>query len=117
MLDNVIKFPQTNLETVEVDYEDKVHQHSLDYAYRVINNFHDDFHKETGDCIYVDEDYTSMVLLFAEVISGMYMKSQGFDHPTHEIADSLHELVEKTVDDFDKKDYDNPLDTNDNKDE
>jgi hypothetical protein len=98
MTNNVIKFPQKKSETVDIEDVDDIHKYSLEFAYSVIDDIHDVFHEETGDCIFVDDDYTSLVILLAEVLSGMYLLSQGIDHPTQEIADDLFAHVKEEID-------------------
>jgi hypothetical protein len=103
---NVIKFPKRKPETIEIPEDLALHKYSLEFAYEVIDNIHDTFHEETGDCIFVDDDYTAMVLFLAETISGMYLMSQGVDHPMQEIATDLFGDVEIDVDIPSEMDYD-----------
>ena len=102
MTDNVIKFPNKLEEKVEVITDElDLHRQSLSFAYEAIDNIHDMLHEETGDCIYTDDDYTSITIFIAEVISGMFLMSHGVEHPMQEIADDLF----NDVDISDEMDY------------
>ena len=99
MVDNIVKFP-TKLETT-VEVTDGCHDDSVDFAYTVIEELHDMMHNETGDCIFTDEDYHPLNSMMAEVVSAIYLMSQGINHPMQEIAINLLENVDIT----DKADY------------
>lgn len=87
---NVIKFP-TNKKTeiVEIQEEEFVHKKSLEFAYEIIDYLHDQMYEETGDCIFDDDDYVPLIICTAEVISALFLHSQGHEHPFQEIAHDL----------------------------
>jgi hypothetical protein len=113
MTNNVIKFPQKKTETIDIPEDIDLHKYSIEFAYEVIDNIHDMFHEETGDCIFVDDDYTAMTIFLAETISGMYLLSQGVDHPMQEIANDLFGDIEIDVDIPSETDYNEPVDETD----
>jgi hypothetical protein len=89
MTNNVIKFPNKKLETIENKQELTLNQESIEFAYEIADVLHDVLHERTGDCIFTDDDYTPLVICVTEVISAIYMMSQGHDHPFQEIAQEL----------------------------
>jgi len=104
--DNVIKFqPRENtVKTVEISSEEKLNAKSLEFSYDVLDIIHDMIHEQTGDCIFTDDDYKSITICTAEVVSAIYLMSQGLDHPFHEISKTLF----NDVDIDNKVDYDIP---------
>lgn len=94
MNNNVIKFPNKRVETVEISDEESINKKSLEFAYEMIDYIHDGIHEETGDCIFTDDEYMPIVICMAEVISAAYLMSQGHDHPFQEIAHDLFSDVD-----------------------
>jgi hypothetical protein len=110
MTDNVVKFPDKNTETVDILEEKDLHTRSLDFAYNIIHQLHDDLHEETGDCVFTDEEYNPLVFLLAETLSAIYFMSNGADHVMQEIAEDLFGDV--MVDNDDEMGYSEPNDDN-----
>ena len=113
MSNNIIKFPAKKAETVDIQGELTLNKRALEFAYEMIDYIHDGIHEETGDCIFTDDEYMSIVICMAEVISAAYLLSQGHDHPFQEIA---HDLF-SDVDIPDEMEYDEATNINEAPDE
>ena len=104
MTDNVIKFPRRKEETVKVVDTMTLEETGNRIAGDLMNVVHDFFHDETGECIYTDEEYLPLVICLGEVLTAMYMFSQGDDsHPFYEIANDI--FGDSSVDKSDELDY------------
>lgn len=108
MTDNIVKFP-AKVEHIEQEDNEKLHDIAIDFANVAVEELHHMMHDETGDCIFTDEEYHPLNFMFAEVVSAMYLMSQGVDHPMQEIAETLFGDVDIT----DESDY-NETNENDN---
>ena len=89
MKNNVIAFPQRNEEIVDIKSAEEVEIDANDFANEIVNFIHDELHEKTGECIFTDEEYRSITICVGEVITALYMQSQGHDHPFLEIADEI----------------------------
>jgi hypothetical protein len=104
--DNIIKFPNKPTEEVKVITDEiELQKQSLSFAYEVIDNIHDMLHEETGSCIYTDEEFMPITIFAAEVISAMWLMTQGVnEHPMQDIANDLFGDID--VDNSQDLDYD-----------
>lgn len=115
MTNNVIKFPKKRTETIEIEDANVLNRKALDFAYEMLDYIHDRVHEKTGDCIFTDDEYTPIVICTAEVISAMYLQSQGVGHSFQEIAQELFGDVDIDVE-FDYSEHMN-IDEQPNEDE
>lgn len=104
MTDNVIKFPRRKEETVEVVDTMTLEETGNHIAGDLMDVVHDFFHDETGECIYTDEEYLPLVICLGEVLTAMYMFSQGDDsHPFYGVAQEI--FGDSPVDNSEKESY------------
>jgi len=92
MTNNVITFPSRKEETVEtIEFKDEMasEEEANDFANEIIEIIHAALYEKTGECMFTDEDYTPITICLSEVIAGLYMLSQGHDHPFLEIASEI----------------------------
>lgn len=89
MTSNVITFPDRKVETVEIKSEIVAGEEANDFANEIIEIIHNALHEKTGECIFTDEDYKPITICLGEVIAGLYMLSQGHNHPFQEIATEI----------------------------
>jgi len=90
MKDNVIKFPGRNDETKVIISDMDLEEAGNDFAYEVMEQIHDILHEKNGECIFTDEQYLPLVTCLGEVLTALYMFSEGNDtHPFHEIAQDI----------------------------
>jgi len=89
MTNNVIQFQSRKIETVEINDAAETEIDANDFANEIVEVIHDMLHDKTGDCIFTDEDYKSITICIGEVITALYMLSQGHDHPFIEIANEI----------------------------
>lgn len=88
MTSNVITFPQ-RMETIEVKNEIIAGEEANDFANQIIEIIHNALHDQTGECMFTDPEYKPMTICIGEVISALYMLSQGHNHPFLEIANEI----------------------------
>jgi hypothetical protein len=85
MTDNVIKFPIPKEDTI-LDIEEA----GNDFAHEVMESIHDILHTKTGECLYTDEQYKPLAICLGEVLTALYMFSQGDEtHPFYTIAQEI----------------------------
>lgn len=92
MTSNVITFPSRNeeaIEIVEIKNEIIAGEEANEFANEIIEIIHNALHDKTGECIFTDEDYKAITICLGEVIAGLYMLSQGHNHPFQEIASEI----------------------------
>ncbi len=107
MTSNVIAFPKREGETINTIDRLQVESDADEFAYELMETIHDVFHQKTGECIFTDEDYAPISIYLSEVISAMYMLSQGHDdHPMQEIA---KDVFGNDLDIAEKNDYDGEI--------
>ena len=94
--DNVIRFPTTHklqgksADIVTVDDVETTNAESMNFAYEIVDVIHELLQEKTGDCVYTDDEYTPIIILVAEVLSAIYLTSQGVDdHPMQNVAADL----------------------------
>lgn len=90
MTSNVITFPSKKEEAVDIKDKMSVEEDANDFAQELIDIIHGALYDKTGECIFTDEEYRPIAICLGEVISAMYMLSQGYDdHPFQEIAKEI----------------------------
>lgn len=90
MTNNVIAFQPKKEEPIEIKDKSSVEEDANDFAYELIEIIHGALHDRTGECIFTDEEYKPITICLGEVISAMYMLSQGYDdHPFQEISKEI----------------------------
>jgi hypothetical protein len=92
MKSNVINFhPRKNeeIETIDIKDELAVGEDATDFANEIIEIIHYALYEKTGECIFTDEEYMPITICLGEVIAGLYMLSQGHNHPFQEIASEI----------------------------
>jgi hypothetical protein len=89
-MSNVIEFPSSKEETIKIKNRMAVEEESEHFSLEVMEVIHDLMHDRTGECIFTDEEYRPIRIFLSEVISAMYLKSQGHDdHPMIEISNEI----------------------------
>jgi hypothetical protein len=89
MTSNVIAFPQKE-ETVEIRDRISTEEDADSFANEIVEIIHNALHDRTGECIFTDDEYTPITICIGEVITALYMLSQGFDdHPFQQIATEI----------------------------
>lgn len=90
MTGNVIKFPGRNSESINVEVDMDTEEAGNDFAYEIMEYIHDILHEKNGECIFTDEQYLPLVTCLGEVLTALYMFSEGDDtHPFREIAQDI----------------------------
>lgn len=90
MTSNVISFPQKIVETIDIEDELLAEENGNDFASEIIEHVHDMIHERTGDCIFTEEAYKPLAICLGEVLTAMYMFSQGHEtHPFYDIAQDI----------------------------
>jgi hypothetical protein len=89
MTNNVIQFQSRKVETIEIKDATEVEIDANDFANEIVEMVHDVLHERTGECMFTDDEYTSITICISEVITALYMKSQGHGHPFLEIAEEI----------------------------
>lgn len=105
MTTNVIAFPQRKdeaIEAIEIKDEMEVSEDASNFANEIIEIIHYALYEKTGECIFTDEEYRPITICISEVIAGLYMLSQGREHPFQEIAS---EIFGDEVDIADENEY------------
>ena len=90
MKNNVIPFPRPKEEVIEIKDRMTVEEDANEFASEIIEIIHNALHDKTGDCIFTDDEFMPIALCLEEVISAMYLLSQGYDdHPFQDIAKDI----------------------------
>jgi hypothetical protein len=90
MSDNkVINFPSKKIEDLKILEEEDIQNSAYEFASNILDYIHDGIHEETGECIYSDDGYIPLGIYITEVLSSIYLMSQGVDHPFQEIAEEV----------------------------
>lgn len=90
MTSNVITFPPRKEETVEIEDDLILEEVGNDFANEIIEHIHEVLHDKTGECLLTDEQYRPLIICLGEVLTALYMFSQGNEtHPFNEIAQEI----------------------------
>jgi hypothetical protein len=104
MTTNVITFPSRKEETVEIESTMAIEEAGNDFAYEVMEHIHDILHDQTGECLFTDDQYKPLAICLGEVLTALYMFSQGNEtHPFYEIAQEI--FGDEALDISDKEVY------------